>query len=245
MDWIVSGIINSYKIKGVVMKSFKDWFKKKPQPTDLLLALEYEHEEPMLPPNVADRTISNEDPQEAKPLPKKSRKKKDKVLEPVPIMILPTNVPEPKSYEITLRNLSVNNTAVNITVLPVRVKIPQLVRKDQVIRRGIEYEYDKEWTQEEVSFSPKDISSLGPGKSIQLSVEYKPGGPIERFMLHKVLHKSSDPTTINELFDDYTFTVEIYFESIDERAFSVIQEIIFRPWKNKISMGRIERTELF
>lgn len=216
------------------MKSFKDWFKKKPQPTDLLLALEYEHEEPMQTPIVADRIISNEDPRE-KPSPKKSRKGKDKISKPNPIMVSPTNVPEPKSYELILRNLSVKNTAVNITVLPLKIEVPG----------PIDYRGKQERVIEEISFSPKEISNIGPGKSAQLSVEYKQAGPIERPMLHKALHKSSDPKDINELFDDYTFLVEIYFESADGRSFWVTQEIIFRPWKDKISMGRIERTEIF
>lgn len=229
----------SLRPRSIVMKLFKkigDLFKRKPKPTDIILALEYEYEEPIMsaPPVPADEPILGG----VITKPSRRRKKPGKTEEIKPFPIFPEFVPEVRDYNITLRNLSAHNTAINIDVLPMVVRIPKFVC-------GKDGKSVKEYSIAGVPFSPEKISKLGPGESVKLQVECNRIGSVERAVLPKILHISSDPENINDLFDEYFFYVVICFESTNGRKFEVTQEIVFRPWKRKTSMGKISRREIF
>jgi hypothetical protein len=214
------------------MKIFKNWFRKRPEPEpiDLMLGLNYEHEDPMLSPvpfpPVRNLGLSPE-----------GNKKKKKVKDNPNFMVYPLDLPEQRDYSFELINLSSVHHAINIKIHPIHVLIPRSVRQE-------DGSYKDVFCVEFIRFSPQGISSLGPGEFVKLMPEYDNAGAMEKSDFSRLLHISSRAKSINDLFEEYTFHASISFSSADKREFMTTQEILFRPWKNKTWMGEITRREI-
>jgi hypothetical protein len=180
----------------------------------------------------------------------KPKRKKDKEKE-VPYIVFPQNLPEPVEHSFVLRNISKLETAMNIKVHPLIFTIPKsrLGSGDgrippRYLKNNTEHQPSEITVQVATTFSDSVISHLGPGEFVRLNVECPAVGALDRGVLPRILSWVVNASSVNELFDDYTYFVNMSCESTDGRKFQIDQEIIFRPWKRKTRMGKIRRTEV-
>ena len=215
------------------------WMKKLP-PSYLMLVVEYDSEDRDYPNGSRLPGYKDDTPQGESFVPKKPlRKKKSKPIEdtPVEFMIFPDGVPEPKKKTIILRNVSTTESAVNVEVLPIGISVA-----------GRKYnkstnEFEEVLVPASIGFSPGKIASIPAGKFIELEVEYESNGVLAQ-SLQDVFYCTPPPKTMDELFDNKVFPMKVAFETTSGRKFIVTEEILYRPWKRKISTGYISREEV-
>jgi hypothetical protein len=230
-----------------LFEKISDLFISKPKPTDIMLALEYEYEEGLIQhaPFYADNYCGSH----VTGIQRKRKRKNDKEKD-VPYIVFPQNLPEPVEHSFVLRNISKLETAMNIKVHPLIFTLPKdrLNTGDGRIPKWLSGNPPTPTVSQAVqvyaTFSGSIISHLGPGEFVRLNIECPAVGALDRGVLPRILSWVVNASSINELFDDYTYFVNMSCESTDGRKFQIDQEIIFRPWKRKTCMGKIRRTEV-
>jgi len=218
-------------------------FRKKLPPCDVMLVFDYEHEEPLrqceypLPLHYDDSQSEKFDGSrsvllKAKP-PRKNRKRKKKTEEKVGFIVSPDGVPEHKSNKLVLRNIS-TTPAINVVIPPLKIQIP-IESAD-----GEETKFLDRF----VNFDPCGFSLIMPGGSVEVEATYQGMGAIECNNLPHILALTDSSKTINDFFNEVIFELKINYETSLGRRFTTFEELIFRPWKKKASMGRLRREEI-
>ena len=219
------------------------FFRKKQPSCDAMLVFDYEYEEPLrqceYPLPLHYDYSDSEKFDGSRPVllktkpPKSNRKRKKKSEEKIGFIVSPDGVPEHKSNKLVLRNIS-TTPIINVFIPPLKIQIPIKPTDGE----GITF------LDRFVNFNPCGFSLIIPGGSVEVEATYQGMGAIECNNLPHILALTDNSKTINEFFNDVIFELKINYETSLGRKFTTFEELIFRPWKKKVSMGYLRREEI-
>jgi hypothetical protein len=118
---------------------------------------------------------------------------------------------------LVIKNISQTEQAYNISVLPLQAG------------EGV------------LDFEPELIPYIEAAGSKNVFAWIKKGSPLFRRRLPDFLFTTYKDESVEELFGIKTFTLCIRYEGAGSTRFEISCELLFRPWKKEVSVGRIER----